>query len=98
MEKQQLRDKIERFLELYVLQMGGIDLVFSLFYWMFSVEIFDFLKKVLPFLDRTNFEISIWTLITLTAVSAVAAVILSVCIFGVSDRRFNREALNNCFN
>ncbi len=98
MNKHQLKEKIGRFLELYVIQMAGLSLVCSIFYWGFSVEIFNFVKKVLPFLSKTNVEISVWTLIILIAASVVVSLTLSICIFGISDNRFNREALNNCFN
>lgn len=98
MKKEQLKEKIKTLLELYVIQMGGLSLVCSIVYWTLSTEIFDLLKKVIPFLDKTNFEISVWTLITLITASVVVALTLSICIFGISDKRFNREALNNCFN
>lgn len=78
--------------------MGGLNLVCSLFYWMFSVEVFDFLNKLLPSLDKANLEISVWSLIILTATSVIAALTLNICFFGISDSRFNQEAVNNCFN
>ena len=98
MNKQQLKEKVNTFLELYIMQMGGLSLVCSIFYWVASGEIFNFLKKVVPLLDRTNLDISIWTLIILVGSSVIAATTISICIFGVSDTCFNREAFNNSFN